>query len=78
MCWMEVCSEHPLRTGTPTEAVGGLWVGRSPKRGFLNSRSLPPRSWLALCAQPMTLNSFQSSGLQPSCHHPRGFSKALG
>lgn len=62
---MEDCSEDPRRTGPPTEAMGGLWVGKGPERGFLNSRRLSSRSWLALCAQPVTLNSFQSSGLQP-------------
>lgn len=62
---MEDYSEDPQSTGTPTEAVGGLWVGKGPERGFLNSRSLSSRSWFALCAQTVTLNSFQSSGLQP-------------
>lgn len=63
---MEDCSEDPRRTGTPSEAVGGLWVGKGPERGFLNSRSLSSRSWLVLCAQLVTLNSFPSSRLQPS------------
>lgn len=37
---------------------------KGPERGFLNSRSLSSRSWLVLCTQLVTLNSFLSSGLQ--------------